>query len=66
MSFLDVLGKKIKMARIEANMTQTELGRKVGTWQKSISRYESGKTRPSLKRLDDIATAVAKPLVYFF
>jgi len=33
------LGKKIKMARVELDMNQTEFAEKIGAKQKSISRY---------------------------
>lgn len=36
------LGKKIKLARAELDLTQTQLARKIGAKQKSISRYEAG------------------------
>ena len=36
------LGKKIKMARIELDLNQAELAKKIGAKQKSISRYETG------------------------
>ena len=36
------LGKKIKLARVELDLTQTDLAQKIGALQKSISRYENG------------------------
>ncbi len=55
------LGKKIKLARIELDMTQTDLADKIGAQQKSISRYENGASVPSLETLTRIAKALKKP-----
>ncbi len=38
---MDVLGKMIKTARLERNMTQEELGRLVGVQKAQISKLES-------------------------
>ena len=43
------LGKKIKIARIELDLTQTDLAKKIGAKQKSISRYETGLSMPSIE-----------------
>lgn len=59
------LGKKIKLARIELDLTQTELAEKIKTKQKSISRYETGASLPSIKTLVKIAKILKKPAGYF-
>ena len=59
------LGKKIKLARVELDLNQTELATKIGTTQESISRYESGLSLPSLETLVKIAKALKKPTSYF-
>ncbi len=59
------LGKKIKMARIDLDMNQTELAEKIGAKQKSISRYETGLSLPSLDTLVKIAKALNKSPGYF-
>lgn len=59
------LGKKIKIARIELDMNQTDLANKIGAKQKSISRYESGLSMPSLETLVKIAKALKKEPAYF-
>ncbi len=48
------LGKKIKVARVEAELTQGELAEKIEAKQKSISRYENGLALPSLETLEKI------------
>ena len=38
------LGKKIKLARVEMDMTQADLAQATNIMQKSISRYETGQS----------------------
>ena len=59
------LGKKIKLSRIELDLNQTELAEKIGATQKSISRYETGVSLPSLATLLKIAKTLKKPASYF-
>jgi len=59
------LGKKIKLARVELDLNQTELADKIGAKQKSISNYETGNALPSLSTLTKIAKALKKPAGYF-
>lgn len=42
-------GEYLKKARIEANLTQQELGQKVGITGVSIMRYEKNKRKPSVE-----------------
>lgn len=60
------LGKKIKMSRIELDLNQTDLANKIGAKQKSISRYETGLSMPSIETLVKIAKALKKEPAYFF
>lgn len=59
------LGKKIKLARIEMDLNQTQLAKKMGAKQKSISRYETGIALPSIETLVKIAKVLKKPTGYF-
>jgi len=59
------LGKKIKLARVEADLTQTQLAQKIKSKQKSISRYETGASLPSIETLVKIAKALKKTVGYF-
>ena len=59
------LGKKIKLARIELDMNQTDLAKKIGVKQKSISRYETGLSMPSIETLMKISKVLKKPVGYF-
>ena len=58
-------GKKIKLARIENDMTQGQLAEAIGGLQKSISSYETGTSFPSLETLEKIAKTLKKPFGYF-
>ncbi len=59
------LGKKIKIARIELDLNQTDLAKKIGAKQKSISRYETGLSMPSIATLMKIAKVLKKDASYF-
>ena len=59
------LGKKIKLSRIELDLNQTELAEKINAKQKSISRYETGVSLPSITTLVKIAKVLKKPAGYF-
>jgi transcriptional regulator with XRE-family HTH domain len=59
------LGKKIKLARVELDLNQSELASKIGAKQKSISRYENGLSMPSIETLMKIAKVLKKKAGYF-
>lgn len=59
------IGKKIKLARIEIDLTQLQLADKIHAKQKSISRYENGITVPSVETLLKIAKVLGKPPGHF-
>lgn len=59
------LGKRIRLARVEADLTQTDLAIKIHAKQKSISRYETGAAIPTIDTLMKIASALKKPSSYF-
>jgi transcriptional regulator with XRE-family HTH domain len=59
------LGKKIKLARVEMDMTQADLTEATGILQKSISRYETGQALPALETLEKMVKVLKKPFGYF-
>lgn len=59
------IGKKIKLARIELDMTQGDLAQEAGLIQNSISKYERGLSLPTLDALEKLAKALKKPYTYF-
>ena len=59
------LGKKIKVARVELDLNQSQLAEKISAKQKSISRYENGLSVPTIETLVKIAKVLKKPAGYF-
>jgi transcriptional regulator with XRE-family HTH domain len=59
------LGKKIKLGRIELDLTQTQLAEKTNGKQKSISGYETRATLPSIRTLIKITKILKKPASHF-
>ena len=49
MLFEKDFGNKIKQFRLSKNMSQERFGKKIGLSGKSISAYETGICKPSLK-----------------
>jgi len=58
-------GKNIKLTRVELDLTQTQLAQRINSKQKSISRYETGASLPSIKTLVKIAKVLKKPAGHF-
>jgi DNA-binding XRE family transcriptional regulator len=60
---LAALGKVVRAARKEANLTQVELARRCGTTQQAIGRLEGGGSAPTTTTLQRIAEATGRRLV---
>ncbi|MGD8814998.1 MAG: helix-turn-helix transcriptional regulator [Anaerolineales bacterium] len=56
------VGKKVKLARIAADMTQAELAEKAGCTRQTIGLIEADRFNPSLKLCTAIAKVVGKTL----
>jgi len=54
--------RQIIKARMELDMTQSELARLIGTKQSNISRLEGGDYNPSLQLLKKVARGLGKEL----
>lgn len=65
MSTSNQLGYKVKKARKERGLTQSELAEKAGVSTALIGQIENGKVEPSLKSLEKIADALAISPCYF-
>jgi len=59
-------GRRLRQARRVANLTQRRLGERSQVGQDMISRYEQGRTLPSLPTLCRLAEELSVPLMYFF
>lgn len=53
---------KIKMARMELNMSQEELAEKIGATRQTIGLIEAGRYNPSIKLCINICIALHKHL----
>ncbi|MFD1778447.1 helix-turn-helix transcriptional regulator [Fredinandcohnia salidurans] len=56
----------VKIARIQADLTQQQLAEKIGVTRQTISLIEKGKYNPTLKLCLDICYAVHKTLDELF
>lgn len=62
----ELVGEKVRIARVAANLSMEELAREVGvTWQQ-IQKYEVGANRIGAGRLHEIARVLSKPIEFFF
>lgn len=57
---------KVKLARIQIDLTQQQLAEKVGVTRQTISLIEKGKYNPTLKLCLQICYAVGKSLDELF
>ena len=63
----DVLvGANIRLYRIAANVSQTDLGEQLGVTFQQIQKYEKGTNRVGAGRLFVIATVLKVPVVRFY
>lgn len=57
--------KRLRQARLEANLTQVEVAIKLSQPQSYVSRCESGERRVDVVELTDFAMIYRKPMEYF-
>ena len=60
------IGKRIRQARLDANLNQTELAEMLKKKQTSISEIERGKIEITAKLIIHLAMNLEKPISYFF
>jgi transcriptional regulator with XRE-family HTH domain len=60
------LGKRIRIRRVEQNISQAELGAKLGVSFQQVQKYEKGVNRVGSGRLQQIADALQVPVTYFY
>lgn len=60
-----VIGRRIKLARINSEMSQAELAKKLGVSVQMLQRYERGLNRVSASRLRDLADIMKTDFEYF-
>jgi len=59
------IGKRIKQARKEANLSQAKLAELIEKERITVAEYESGKICPPLNVLERIAEKTSKTLTFF-
>lgn len=59
------MADRIRTARLEAGLSQTDLGNAIGLSDKSISAYEKGRAVPPVSKLKRISEETHQPLQYF-
>jgi transcriptional regulator with XRE-family HTH domain len=60
------LGARIRLRRLEQDISQTELGDKLGVSFQQVQKYEKGVNRVGAARLQQISTALDVPVTFFF
>lgn len=60
-----MIDRKLKELRSEKKLSLAELERKSGVSYVQIRRYESGKTKPTIRVLNKLATAMEVDVNYF-
>lgn len=60
------VGKRIRMRRIEREMSQEKLGEAIGLTVQQIQKYEKGTNRVSASRLQQICDALEIPVSLLF
>lgn len=60
------LGKKIKLARIEADLTQQQFCKRLGTSAQTVVSWEKGIFLPKVEMLQKIAVVLGKPIDFFY
>ena len=65
-TFTIALGDRIRVARLEAGLSQADLSSKAYFRQSSISKIESGLRAVSYEEILYLSYALDKPILYFF
>ena len=64
---IDVMvGKRIRLRRVQLGLSQTELGHKLGVTFQQMQKYENGTNRVSCSRLYESSVALEVPIAFFF
>lgn len=61
-----IVGRNIRVHRLAKDLSQTELGNKLGVSFQQVQKYESGSNRVGSGRLFQISTILGVPLLSFF
>jgi transcriptional regulator with XRE-family HTH domain len=59
-------GKRIRLRRVELDISQSDLADKLGVSFQQVQKYEKGVNRVGASRLQQIATALDVPVTFFY
>jgi len=59
------LGQRLRVARLEADVTIAELARALEVDPRTVAGWQSGRSAPTVERLLKIADVLGKPPSYF-
>lgn len=65
MTKLDKIAKKLRQARVEADLSQKALANSLKLSDRTISAYEKGRAMPPLDTLQNISNLTHKSINYF-
>ena len=60
------LGRRIRLRRVEIEISQSELADKLGVSFQQVQKYEKGVNRVGAHRLQQIASALNVPMTFFY
>ena len=60
------LGRRIRLRRVELEISQSELADKLGVSFQQVQKYEKGVNRVGANRLQQTATALDVPITFFY
>src|SRR5436190_23122696 len=61
-----MVGKRVRLRRLQLSLSQTELAKKLGLTFQQIQKYEKGTNRVSCSRLSEISDVLDSPITFFF
>lgn len=61
-----LIGKRLRQRRVRLDLTQAEIGKRVGVRPQQVARYEAGENRISAVTLWRIADVLDQPIEAFF
>src|SRR5258708_40354926 len=60
------MGQRIRLRRVEMNVSQNDLAKKLGVSFQQVQKYEKGVNRVGAARLQQIADALDVPITHFY
>jgi transcriptional regulator with XRE-family HTH domain len=60
------IGRRVRMRRLELDMSQSSLGKALGVTFQQVQKYEKGSNRVSSGRLQRVAEILNVPVTFFY